>query len=293
MHKTALIKQTIFMAAAVLAANAAFAEDFWSHRIGVRTDLAYGDDPAQVVDIYTQGGRRGGNAPIFASETDRPILIWIHGGAWLAGDKATSFPDAIHYLERGWDVVNVNYRLGPGTAPDAVDDAMCAYKWVVDQAAASGRTDFVVSGASAGGHLALIVGLMNTTGNHPCRASEAPRAVVNWFGITDIAALHEFFVDSNPQGDYPLTWVGDESRIESISKQNSPVELLSDHAPPIITIHGTADTVVPYAQAEALHGALTTMNELVTMDDGGHGRFTDEQWQQARSAIFSFLAKTK
>jgi len=284
MNKLTLCTLTWFIA------NVAAADDFWSHRIGIRTDVAYGDDPAQVVDVYTQGGRRGPGAPMFAaSDEDRPILIWIHGGAWIAGDKASSFPDAIHYLERGWDVVNVNYRIGADTAPDAVDDAMCAYKWVVDQAAQSGRTDFVVSGASAGGHLSLVVGLMNTSGNHPCRASTAPRAVVNWFGITDIAALDAFFVANNPDGNYPLTWVGDAEQMEDVSKQYSPVHLLSDAAPPIITIHGTVDVVVPYPQAEALHGALTTKNRLITMEDGGHGRFTDQQWQHARATIFEFL----
>jgi predicted esterase len=71
------------------------------------------------------------------------------------------------------------------------------------------------------------------------------------------------------------------------------MELLSDRAPPIITIHGTADTVVPYSQAEALHNALKTRNQLVTMEAGGHGRFTDPQWQDARSTIFEFLASVK
>jgi acetyl esterase/lipase len=288
------MRNAFLIVVSCLVATAASGQEFWSHRVMVRNDVAYGDDPAQVMDIYTQGGRRGPDAPIFAaSDADRPILIWIHGGAWLAGDKATAFPDAIHYMERGWDVVNVNYRLGPDTAPAAVDDAMCAYKWVVDQALSSGRENFVVSGASAGGHLALVVGLMNAGGNHPCRASVTPRAVVNWFGITDIADLHSYFAANNPQGDYALTWIGDVSEIDDVSRQYSPMELLSDRAPPIITIHGTADTVVPYSQAEALHNALKTRNQLVTMEAGGHGRFTDPQWQDARSTIFEFLASVK
>jgi acetyl esterase/lipase len=288
------VKNVFLVIAGCLISTTGLAQDFWSHRIGVRTNVKYGDDPAQVVDIYTQGGRRAPNAPIFDdTNPNRPILVWIHGGAWIAGDKDTAFPDAIHYLERGWDVVNVNYRIGPDTAPAAVDDAMCAYKWVVDRALASNRNDIVVSGASAGGHLALVVGLMNASSNHRCRAAVAPRAVVNWFGITDIAELHAFFSATNPQGDYALTWIGNEAEIEDVSRHYSPIELLGVHAPPIITIHGTSDAVVPYDQAVSLHAALETSNRLVTMDDGGHGRFTEAQWQHARATVFDFLAETQ
>ena len=141
------------------------AQQFWSHRIGIAVDVPYGDDPAQVADIYTQGQRPPGEAGFVPSTVPRPTLIWIHGGGWIRGDKATNGATFLHYLERGWNVVNINYRQGPGTAPLAVDDAVCAYKWVVDNALESGSSNrFVVSGASAGGHLALMVGQVQLHG---------------------------------------------------------------------------------------------------------------------------------
>lgn len=272
------------------AALAAQAQQFWSHRIGIEVDVPYGSEPAQVADVYTQG-RRPASAPGFVPSTvPRPTLIWIHGGGWIRGDKATNTERFLHYLERGWNVVNINYRQGPGTAPEAVDDAMCAYKWVVDRAAETGRSNrFIVSGASAGGHLALLVGLLNAEGDHPCRASIAPSAVVNWFGITDIADVDGFLADTRPDANYARTWIGDESRVAEISARYSPLAHVSAHAPPIITIHGTADTTVPYRQAQALHAALTTRNRLVTLEDGTHGGFSDSQYQQAMTAIFDFL----
>ena len=207
------------------------------------------------------------------------------------GDKASQFPRVIHFIERGWHVINLNYRQGPGTAPQAVDDVMCAFKWAIEQAEEMGApTDqFVVSGPSAGGHLALMVGLMNTTGDHPCKAPVAPRAVVNWFGITDIEAVEDFLATNRAEGNYALSWVGDKTAVADISQRYSPLYRITDAAPPIITIHGTADNIVPYDQGEALHAALSTPNELVTVTNGSHGGFSNAQYQNAYAHIFQFL----
>jgi len=271
--------------------SVATAQQFWSHRIGIAVDVPYGESPEQVADVYSQGQRPPGDAGFVPSAVSRPTLVWIHGGGWIRGDKATNVERFLHYLERGWNVVNINYRQGPGTAPLAVDDAVCAYKWVVERALESGSSSrFVVSGASAGGHLALMVGLLNSAGDHPCRAAVAPSAIVNWYGITDIADVEAFLARTNPQANYALSWIGEESRVAEISMRYSPLSNLSDAAPPIITIHGTADTTVPYSQAQALHAALTTENRLVTLEGGTHGGFTDAQYQQAMGAVFDFLA---
>jgi len=288
------MRKTIFSLFVALTSVTALGQEFWSHRVGVRTDIPYGDDPAQVADVYTQGHRPPIDPGFQLQPLDesRPTLIWIHGGGWVGGDKATNFERAVHYLERGWHVVNINYRIGPGTAPQAVDDVMCAYQWVVNEARQSGRSDrFVVSGTSAGGHLALVVGLLNATGDHPCRADVVPSAVVNWYGITDIESVEAFLADTQPDGNYALSWIGGKSRVQEISSRYSPLSLVSADAPPIITMHGTADKVVPYEQAENLHASLSTRNRLVTLEGGTHGGFTDSQYQEAMTAIFEFLAE--
>lgn len=281
----------IWIAALLLAALPTFAADYWGHRVAVRNDVAYGDDPAQVADVYYQGQRLSEPGSYFQRDGNRPTLVWIHGGGWVQGDKASQFPRTIHFIERGWHVVNLNYRQGPGTAPQAVDDVMCGFKWAVEQAEEMGApTDrFVVSGASAGGHLALLVGLMNTTGDHPCRATAAPRAVVNWFGITDIEAVEEFLTTNRPEGNYALSWIGDKASVADISRRYSPLYHITDAAPPIITIHGTADNIVPFNQGEALHAALSTPNELVPVENGTHGGFSDAQYQKVQARIFAFL----
>lgn len=273
-------------------ANAAqTADGFWGHRIGLQVDVAYGENPAQVFDLYLYG-QRTGEPDYFAIDNDpRPILVWIHGGGWVAGDKAAEVPQLIPYLERGWNVVNVNYRQGPGTAPQAVDDVMCAYQRVIEIVEASGiPTDqVVVSGASAGGHLALLVGMLNSDGNHPCRTTSPPKAVVNWFGITDIEAVQEFLSETRPEGNYAAAWIGNAAKVNAISSQYSPLFLVTENTPPIITVHGDVDTVVPYEQASALHESLSTTNRLITIEDGNHSGFSDAQYRDAFQAIFQFI----
>ena len=273
-------------------ANAAqTADGFWGHRIGLQVDVAYGENPAQVFDLYLYG-QRTGEPDYFAIDNDpRPILVWIHGGGWVAGDKAAEVPQLIPYLERGWNVVNVNYRQGPGTAPQAVDDVMCAYQRVSEIVEASGiPTDqVVVSGASAGGHLALLVGMLNSDGNHPCRTTSPPKAVVNWFGITDIEAVQEFLSETRPEGNYAAAWIGNAAKVNAISSQYSPLFLVTENTPPIITVHGDVDTVVPYEQASALHESLSTTNRLITIEDGNHSGFSDAQYRDAFQAIFQFI----
>ena len=273
-------------------ANAAqTADGFWGHRIGLQVDVAYGENPAQVFDLYLYG-QRTGEPDYFAIDNDpRPILVWIHGGGWVAGDKAAEVPQLIPYLERGWNVVNVNYRQGPGTAPQAVDDVMCAYQRVIEIVEASGiPTDqVVVSGASAGGHLALLVGMLNSDGNHPCRTTSPPKAVVNWFGITDIEAVQEFLSETRPEGNYAAAWIGNAAKVNAISSRYSPLFLVTENTPPIITVHGDVDTVVPYEQASALHESLSTTNRLITIEDGNHSGFSDAQYRDAFQAIFRFI----
>ena len=187
----------------------------------------------------------------------------------------------------------MNYRQGPNTAPNAVDDVMCAYQRISEILAAAGMPldQVVVSGASAGGHLALVVGMRNSKGEHPCQVPTPPRTVVNWFGITDIEAVHEFLRKTKPESNYAASWIGDLDKMSDISAAHSPLFLVSEDTPPIITVHGDQDSVVPFEQATALHESLSTPNRLVTMEGGNHSGFSDTQYQDAYRAIFDFISE--
>ncbi|MCX6620427.1 MAG: alpha/beta hydrolase, partial [Acidobacteria bacterium] len=94
-----------------------------------------------------------------------PVMIYIHGGGWLGGTKEMSMFGFLPYIEWGWDVVNVEYRMGGASlAPAAVEDCRCALRWVFDHAAEYkfDTSRVVVTGGSAGGHLALTTGMLTS-----------------------------------------------------------------------------------------------------------------------------------
>ena len=267
------------------------ADEYWAHRFVTQVDVAYGEHALQKMDAYIQGQRIGEPNYFEPDNNPRPTLVWIHGGGWLQGDKASDLSNIMPYLQAGWNVYNVNYRQGPDTAPQAVDDVMCAYQFIAQRVAAAGQdpNDIVVSGASAGGHLALTVGLLNAKSEHPCKTDTPPKAVINWYGITDIALVDEFLAETRPQRNYARRWAGSAAGVAAVSDQYSPIYLISDDAPPILTIHGTDDSVVPYDQGESFHASLNTPNELVTLGGGNHSGFSEAQYQEAFQRIFKFL----
>ena len=89
--------------------------------------------------------------------TPQPTLIFYHGGGWILGTKEASFMSIMPWLEMGWNVVSVEYRMARvALAPAAVEDSTCALRFVVEKAKDYGidTNKIVLSGESAGGHLA-------------------------------------------------------------------------------------------------------------------------------------------
>lgn len=212
-----------------------------------------------------------------------PTLVWFHGGAWASASKEEELLYVLPYLERGWSVVNVEYRLASvARAPAAVDDCRCALGWVFD----AGRkyrisTDtVVVSGISAGGHLALMAVL--AVGPMPvgCQAPGRVSALVNWFGPSDLSDL------SGKAAAMGTAWLDGVP-----ARKMSPIAAVRPGEPPIITVHGADDDLVPYRQSVALHRALTkagVKNRLVKLA-GGHGFFPRAQWEHAWAEVWRFL----
>lgn len=238
-------------------------------------------------------------------ESANPTLIYFHGGGWVLGSKASNVMHLLPYLEMGWTVVNVQYRLASvSLAPAAVEDCRCALRWVIRHAEQYkidvGR--IVLSGHSAGGHLALITAMLPTAAglDHQCLETFGPpteasrvdprvAAVVNWYGITDVAAV---LSGPGEQG-YANAWLGSLVDRVEIARRVSPLTYVRAGVPPVISIHGAADRAVPYAHATRLHealGASGVRNELVTIPQGGHGGFTAAENARAFAAIRSFLA---
>jgi len=274
---------------------------FWATRYSEATDIKYGNDEQQKLDIYSQGQWIGEPDYWKSDSATHKTLIYIHGDGWLGGTKNQITPFIISYLQRGWNVVNVEYRVGEGTAPLAVDDCMEAVRWISRHAKSFNidANHVVISGESAGGHLALITGLLNSIpGSHKYYSGDSLKikAIVNWFGISDIAGVDDFYKKQHQESNYASIWVGNPKRMDSISNIFSPVKRITSSTPPIITIHGRKDSVVPYEQAVTFHELLKKAgirNELVTIDDGKHLGFTDQEYQHIYTRIFDFLDQSK
>lgn len=232
-----------------------------------------------------------------SNEGPAPTFIYYHGGGWVGGSKEANVLRLLPYLEEGWTAVNVQYRLGDvSLAPAAVEDSLCALRWVVRNAGQYGfDTDrLVVSGNSAGGHLALTTGMIPSEAglDRQCLGDETPKvaAVVNWYGITDVNDL----LHGVNQKSYAVRWLGAQPDMTEIAERVSPVSYVRSDLPPIISIHGDADPTVPYNHAIQLHRLLDraeVTNELVTVPNGRHGGFPANEMRRIYGSIFSFLNK--
>lgn len=231
------------------------------------------------------------------SATPAPTLVYIHGGGWVGGTKEGAMLQVMPYLAMGWTVANVEYRLARNAlAPAAVEDTRCALRWVLNHASDYNvdTSRIVLTGHSAGGHLSLITGMLPVSAglDRQCVGTSEVHvaAIVNWFGITDVGDL----LDGENMKGYAVTWLGSMTDREAVAKRVSPLEYVRAGLPPIITIHGDADPVVPYAHATRLRDALNgagVPNELVTIPGGGHGGFGAEQDARAYTAIEAFLTR--
>jgi acetyl esterase/lipase len=226
-----------------------------------------------------------------------PTVVYFHGGGWVRRDKDEATLRLLPYLQMGWAVVNVDYRLASAAlAPAAVEDCRCALRWVVQHAAEYkfDTSKIVLAGASAGGHLALMAGMVPSSAglDEECPSSDDVRvaAIVNWFGITDVADL----LSGRNQRDYAVAWLGSQKNRNKMARRVSPLTYVRAGLPPIISVHADKDPTVPYSQAVRLHRALDKArvpNQLVTIHGEKHGHYAPEDDVVAYREIQAFLAK--
>ena len=238
------------------------------------------------LDIYS---RRGATTP-------QPTVVYFHGGFWAAGAKEGSLMSLIPWMEMGWNVVNVEYRLARvAPAPAAVEDGLCALRFLAAQAKTYNIdvNRLVVTGESAGGHLTLTSAMIPESSGlaRQCAGTTpVPRvaAAINWFGITDVGDV----IEGPNAANLAVTWLGSLPDRMEVAKRVSPLTHVRAGLPPVFTIHGDKDRLVPYAHAVRLHDALTkagVANQLLTVPEGGHGGFTPEERTKIFTTIREFL----
>jgi acetyl esterase/lipase len=219
-----------------------------------------------------------------ASPTPPPLVVWIHGGAWMLGDRRylpeTLRPNQLfeELVATGLAVATIDYRHAlEAQFPAQLHDAKAAIRYLRAHANELGiETERIgVWGESAGGHLAALVGL---TGQRPdlegaigvLRQSSAVDVVVDWYGVADLALQPQQGWRPEIRAKLPPEMLTPpEELLAGGSDQHllvaaSPVTYVTSGAPPFLLIHGTADVVVRYAHSEVLAQALT--------DQGGSAR---------------------
>ena len=231
-----------------------------------------------------------------------PTVLYIHGGGWVSSSKEERVMYILPYLEMGLNVVNIEYRMARvSLAPAAVQDCRLALRWIFKNAKQYGfdTTKIVVTGSSAGGHLALMTGMLDPSSGLDCPTDwdytgVEPKVavIVNWYGITDV---NDLLIGPNKQ-DYAIDWLGYQPDREAVARRASPLTYVRKGLPPIFSVQGDRDQLVPYTQGVRLHEALTKVgvpNQFVTIPGGKHGVFTKDEMKMIYTQIKSFLRKYK
>ena len=254
--------------------------------VTVESNLSYSQFPETVMDVY-----QSKNA---MASGKRPGVIVFHGGGWISGTKDSTIENfVIPYLEHGFVVANVEYRLaGAALAPAAVSDALQAASWFRNNAHRWNMDPrrIVATGESAGGHLALMVGMTSKSAHlGPVRKVAA---VINFYGITDV----EDQLQGENKRDYAMQWIPEQKGRYDLARRLSPLtEVRKKNVPPILSIHGNADEVVPYDHSIELTRTLRNVYadaEMIAVPNGGHG-FSPERMSWIYPQIFEFLRRRR
>lgn len=257
-------------------------------------------------DVYQKGG-----------EAAQPVVLWIHGGALIVGSRGMLRPDQLErYLDAGFTVVAIDYRLAPETKLDGIlEDVGDAYKWLRDKGPDLFQIDpnrIVVVGHSAGGYLALMAGF---------RFNPRPKALVSFYGYGDIAgdwysrpdpfysqqsavpkaqayagvgasAISEsgfdkrsdFYLYCRQHGLWPKEVTGhDPDREPRAFDRFCPIRNVTPAYPSTLLLHGDKDTDVPFQQSVLMAKELErnhVEHEFIPLQNRGHSFDTDNEGLQ-------------
>jgi acetyl esterase/lipase len=260
------------------------------HRYGeTLTDITYctPDNTPQAMDIYIPDA--GG---------PWPVLVYVHGGAWMRGDKAEPMMSlfAKGMTAQGYLVASVNYRLYPDAQfPAMIQDVKCAVRFLRAHAAEynldPNRMGAV--GVSAGGHLVSLLGTTDASagwdvGEYLDQSSRV-QAVIAMAGVTDLSR-------NFPNADIEAmkrVGFGEYNVVEA-----SPISHVTPDDPPFLLIHGDRDELVPVEQSQVMYDRLIQQNvpaQLVIVQNARHSftapAGTTPTLAEINQIILDFLAK--
>ena len=226
-------------------------------------NVSYGSNAQQKMDVYLPAGR---------NTTSTKVMILIHGGGWNSGDKSdfNAYVDSLKKREPSYAIFNINYRLAntPDLFPAQEQDVKAAVEFIYNKRSEYQISDkYVLIGASAGAHLALLQGYKYSS---PVK----PKAIVDFFGPTDLIEMYH-----NPPNQLVPVLLNSVTGAtpttnNAIYTQSSPVNFVSAQIPPTIILHGGADIIVSPGQSSNLDAKLSAMgvtHQYIVYPAEGHG----------------------
>lgn len=249
----------------------------------VEKDVAYvvDGDPSQKLDLYL---------PTQTSGKPLPLIVWVHGGGWMGGSK-NGCP-AAGMVARGYAAASVEYRFSQKAVfPAQIQDCQAAIRWLRANAKKYNLdTEHIgVWGSSAGGHLVSLLGTAGGKKAFPFIGgnedqSDRVQAVCDVYGPAnfntviqqaeedkDVKNIFKFNSPSDPYSRLIGVNIGsDKAKTDAVS----PVHFVSKDNPPFLILHGTKDTLVPYAQSVEFEAALKQQGVTVLLQrlpGSGHG----------------------
>ena len=244
-----------------------------AHRVLSDIEYATVDGVSLRLDLYL---------PTKRADDPVPLVLWVHGGAWRAGDKAPTYAPGA--LGEGYAVASVNYRLSQEALfPAQIHDVKAAVRFLRGNAERFGidPNRFGAWGSSAGGHLVALLGtscgvteLEGDLGDWLDQSS-CVQAVCGFYGPTDFLALLDERGDETyrPMPEDQLIGGPVEENVE-LATLASPIMHVDPTDPPFLIMHGTEDGTVPVEQSIAFDAALRSAgvdSTLITVDGAGHG----------------------
>jgi acetyl esterase/lipase len=289
--------RTILLAAAILvlvnyAARAADGPPEVPADIVFEKDIVYSSPAGQRLELDMARPKKP-NGP-------SPAIVCIHGGGFRAGNRQHHDRLCIKLAKCGYVAVTVTYRLAPAHQfPAAVNDVKAAVRWLRANATKYGidPNRIGATGDSAGGHLALFLGLTGDVESFDAAEggnvdqSSRVHCVVDFYGPSDFTKSYDKSVDAAEV--LPLFLGGDLKTALHRHILASPLYWVTPHAAPTLAIHGTLDPYVAHEQAVWLIDRLKSADveaELLTLEGAGHG-FKGDDAKRAQEAMFAFFDK--
>lgn len=237
---------------------------------GELLDVSYDDrfGDATTMDVYLPSGTTRG----------RPAILMIHGGAWRTGSKQHYHDAAVRMARSGYVAAAINYRLVPGGVyPEGVHDCVCALAHLRAHADEYGLDPerVAVTGYSAGGHLASLLGVAADAPEHApdcdTGGTGLPNAVISSAGVQDFHGQDHVWV-SDFLG-------GSEDDVPEVYDSASPLSRVEAGKPPLLMIAGGADWLVDTDDMRRMRDAMRAAGndaELLLTNGGGHLLNPDE-----------------